>query len=517
MKNYWSLLGSSLLCMLLIACEKDEEATAPTTLLPQIEVVQNPSGHAPLTALLKIELNLAASLRLRVVGKNGAASDLVQEFNTVRQAFELPLLGLYPDYNNQVELTFLDASGASLATETINIQTEPLIADMPEISIQTAQKMAMAEGWNFVNYFGHNGESLPQRPFFFDAFGDIRWYLDYSTHDQLSELFYDYGMTRMPNGHFIFGNRNDGAIYEINMLGEIVRRYSLHDYGFHHTVIAKPNGNLLVTVTDKGRSTEEDIIMELDGETGAIDNLWDLTLSLDPQRRAWETNLADLDSDWFHANGLAFSPDDQSIIVSGRTQGTVKLDDNNRVVWIVAPHRGWESPRNSEDLQQYLLQPLDANGDPILDPQVLEGVSNHPDFEWPWYQHSPALTANGNLLLFDNGDNRNYGNAGKYSRAVEYEINEIDKTIRQVWAYGKERGEETYSRVVSGIGSLDEKDNILFAPGAIDYNGETYGKVIEIDRQSGQRLFEATIRAPQTLWIISFHNVHRLPIYPDTL
>jgi len=107
--------------------------------------------------------------------------------------------------------------------------------------------------------------------------------------------------------------------------------------------------------------------------------------------------------DWFHGNGLAYDQENDAIIVSGRYQGTVKLTRNNELIWILAPHRGWKRAGDGTDLKTKLLQPLDANGDPITDLRVVSGYSDHSDFAWPWNQHSPKLTPQGTLFVFDNG------------------------------------------------------------------------------------------------------------------
>ena len=119
---------------------------------------------------------------------------------------------------------------------------------------------------------------------------------------------------------------------------------------------------------------------------------------------------------------------------------------------------------------------------------------------------------NGNLMVFDNGDNRNYTNAGPYSRAVEYEIDEVNKTIKQVWSYGKERGEAAYARIVSKVSYLADKNAVLFTPGSAVRSGVAAGKVIEVDYNTETVLFEATVFPPNSVFNISFHNVQRIPV-----
>lgn len=111
-----------------------------------------------------------------------------------------------------------------------------------------------------VSYFGHNGSLFPQRPFIFDSFGEIRWYLNFRTHPQLNQLFYDDGIERLANGNFYFGSGGgafggaaDNTIYEIDLFGNVLNKWEMPNYGFHHEVKEKPNGNFLVTVNKLGQ------------------------------------------------------------------------------------------------------------------------------------------------------------------------------------------------------------------------------------------------------------------------
>ena len=47
------------------------------------------------------------------------------------------------------------------------------------------------------------------------------------------------------------------------------------------------------------------------------------------------------------------------------------------------------------------------------------------------HQHSISLLPNGNILMFDNGNMRKH----QYSRTVEYQIDELNKTATKVWEY----------------------------------------------------------------------------------
>ncbi|MDH4045338.1 MAG: aryl-sulfate sulfotransferase [Gemmatimonadota bacterium] len=498
--------------VVLAACEAAPVETTPD-FLTALTITPDPSGHAPLTAEATLTTSRPVQVELIVVGRD-STEEWRHDLGTVSGQARLPILGLYPSRTNTVTLRFSDPGGAFLADVSRSVATPAPLRDLPAVTIDAATPAAMTPGMNLVSYFGHDGQFLPQRPFIFDAEGRIRWYLDFNGHPTLASLFYDNGVQRLANGNLYFGDGSTGRIIELDMLGRIVRTWALSGYGFHHQVLELPSGNFLVTVNQAGAPTVEDRLIELDRQSGAVAREWDLTQSLDATRRAWPTDLADLNVDWFHANGVAYDPRDGGIIVSGRTQGTVKLTPDNAVVWILAPHRGWGTAGDGTDLTTRLLQPLDAAGQPITDPAVLDGTANHPDFEWAWYQHCPLLLDDGTLLLFDNGDNRNYTGQQRYSRAVAYRIDETAMTVRQLWQYGAERGAETYSRIVSAVDYHAAEDNLVLMPGAAGSGAGAYGKVVEIDYSTRAVVFEATITPPTAPFGITFHRVKRLSLYP---
>jgi len=353
-----------------------------------------------------------------------------------------------------------------------------------------------------------------------DAFGKVRWILDYTNHPVLSEFQYEVGIERLQNGNFYLGESRTDAIYEIDVYGEIINSWNLAPYEFHHNVQEKSDGNFLLTANVgnsihlNGGLTEKDQIIEIDREGSGIVNIWDLKESLNEYRTVWGASIGANPIDWAHGNAVIFDESDNTIIVSCQRQGLIKLDNENNVVWILAPHREWNMNRRGENLNDYLLTPLDVASNPITDENILNGYENHPDFEWNWYQHSPKLMTNGNIMLFDNGNIRNYTDAEKYSRAVEYEINTNEKTVRQVWQYGKERGLETFASLVSDVDYLPHTNNVLFSPGykTENGNGAKGGKIVELDYLTKEVVFEARLSGFSSF---QFHRTERLSLYPD--
>lgn len=500
------------LLLLMMACKKESPPQpGPGTTINIIKenITVNPSGYNPLSASIELELDKAAKINLTVLGQKGVDSDLNHAFNNLKATHNVPILGLYAGIDNTVKLTFLDESNTELESKVYTIKTAPLIADLPEIKIDVPYMGPKRNGFTLVSYFGHNGQNVPLRPFMFDQFGDIRWYLDYSEHPRLKNLFYDVGIEKLQNGNYYFGDGATDKIYEVDPFGLIVKTWDLPGFEHHHQVYEKPNGNFLVTVNKQGINTVEDHILEIDRQFNVITRVWDLRQSLDYNR----TSLTNNRSDWIHVNSIAYDEADNTIILSGRTQGVVKLTADNEVVWILGNHKGWGNAGNGVDLKAKLLKPLDANDQEIVDPEILIGTKAHPDFDWNWYQHATKLMPNGHILLFDNGEGRHFANELHYSRAVEYAIDKANRTVKEIWSYGKERGTDTHSRIVSDVDFLEDANRIVFSPGALNNGGKEYGKVVEIDYANRQVLFEATITPPISFFSITFHRTERVKLY----
>jgi arylsulfate sulfotransferase len=488
----------------------------------------NPYGYTPLSALVSFTTEKAGNTVIIVKGKHGAFTDVVHRFNDAGLTHSIPVIGMYADYANTVLLRVVNSNGDTLAKSTVVIQTQSLPADMPvSITANDFDTTAVEPGLTLVSNFSTFGvPNRPTIPYFVDDYGDIRWVLDYSSNPELSTMFFDDGIARLRNGNFYFGDTKSSKIYEVDLLGKILNTWSMPGYSFHHNVQEKPDGNFLVTVNKTGSIntegiiTSEDHVIEINRQSGAITTVWDLKESLDEHRTA----LTNDKTDWIHINSVKYDSTDNTIVVSGRTQGLIKLDYNNNVKWILGAHIGWGKNRRGEDLNQFLLTPLDASGNPITDTAVINGWIRTPDFEWNWYQHCNIALPNGDIMIFDNGTARipyapdgstSNSAPGKYSRAVEFKIDETNRTVQQIWEYGKERGQECYASFISSVQYLPEKNHILFAPGLNTLNTNGHGgKIVEIDYATKQVVAEISVN---TVNAAAFHRAYRISAYPDNM
>lgn len=478
----------------------------------------NPYGYTPLSALVRFSTEVAGRTFIRVRGKHGSITNVEHVFADPGLHHAVPVVGLYADYANTVDIRVLSETGDTLAQTTLTIQTGALPPNMPQaITPAPFDEAKVAPGLILVSNFSTLGTGSPSTPYFVDAYGDIRWVLDYRSHELLKTLSYDDGIDRLRNGNFFFGDINTSGIYEVDLLGRVVKNWPLPGYVFHHNVSEKPDGNFLITVSKPGSTrtdgtpTIEDYVIELDRTTGRVLTEWDLKQSLDEYRTAQPQTFGV--GDWFHGNSVIYDSTDHTIVVSGRHQGVVKLDYNNRPKWILAAHRGWTRNRRGEDLNPFLLKPIDARGAAITDTAVINGSAVTADFEWNWYQHSNIYLPNGDLMVFDNGDVREFvADANKYSRAVAYKIDPVKMTVGQTWAYGKERGGATFSSIVSSVQFITPANHVLFGPGYRVPNADGQGgKIVEIEAGSRAVVSELSITSANG-W--GFHRAKKMSAYP---
>ncbi len=497
------------------------------SLITNLEV--NPSGYNPLAAQAVMNLPVLGHIKLIVHSKEGAKTpDVEHLFSSIEKGQTIPILGLYANYTNQVTLIYTDKEGHERASSTIEVKTGSIkdIFLPQNLRVVTVDVSRMEPGMTLVNSPGQSDEDTSV-PYMFDADGEIRWVLDWRNHPELKHIGFHCGLKRMQNGNYLAGDVNNGQIVEVDLLGNLVNRWETNDWGFafHHEVSEASDGSILIAATKNDAKLADnsnvrilDHIAELNPHTGMITQLWDLTEVLDSARitfsvvpDGYESNtMAQSKSNWCHNNGVTGTADG-SVLCSCRWQGLVKFSRSGKLKWVIAPHNVW-----GKAYEKYLLTPLDKNGEPITDPEVLNGTKVHPDFDWGWGVHCPVELPNGHVMCFDNGFSRFYNlesSAERYSRAVEYEVDEQRMTVRQVWEYGKERGSSCFSTQVSGVQYLEQTNNRLFCPGINNPLSNGYGgRVIEINAQTGEVVFEVEV---QTSGSPAFHRANRISLYPE--
>jgi hypothetical protein len=245
----------------------------------------------------------------------------------------------------------------------------------------------------------------------------------------------------------------------------------------HHGIQALPSGNFLVqgaqtkaidnyytseTDPKAPRKRQEKVVgdelIEFQPD-GKIVWRWNTFDYLDPFRIGYATfdgywNKRGFSNtvDWTHSNAHLYNPQDNSILLSLRHQDAViKIDRaSSEIKWIFAANeRGWPVA-----LQKKLLK-FDSNTRP------------------PYHQHGLSFTPEGNLLLFNNGGyhalpfDPTLPPSQLESRASEYQIDEKNFTVKEVWSSDIANEAKILSMAMGSTEMLPETGHILVGFGGL--------------------------------------------------
>lgn len=362
-----------------------------------------------------------------------------------------------------------------------------------------------------------------------DTQGEFRWWLEpQAIYDGINYDIADRGYamgffpTKSGTYTFVQGQR----WIEMNLAGRIVAKHPLPPgyIDLSHASWEMPNGNILLRAAKyryhrpDGQIVQSvrDFIIEVDRSGNVIDE-WDLNTILDPTRDALIKNLdlgavcmnVDLDAqgkavgaeplapfgdaagvgtgrNWAHVNSVAYDESDDSIIISARHQGVMKIGRDKEVKWILAPSEGWKN-----GLEKKLLKPVDKDGRPLKCSSTGDCEGG---FDFTYTQHAawPRASKNGTIVVFDNGQVRHYEQPAlpemNYSRVVEYKIDPKTMTVKQTWAYGKDRGYESFAPITSNAAYQADKDTMFGFYGSVglfDQTKGTIGRLQEVDYKTG--------------------------------
>jgi arylsulfate sulfotransferase len=517
-------IATRVLLVLLAAFLGASPAPTPETVLSpkDVRVIVNPYGIAPLSAVLVIAAGAGIKesavhrVDVSVSGADGwkrswtlpyGTPAYMADFDTpdlpgVRVADTVvPVLGLQPDAVSRVAVRIHEDEAGRVFTYSLPIEArvrtdpgDPFRDGFPPVRVSAANRRRMEPGMTLISFsMGDHGRFVT-RPFAIDSRGTMRWLLRL---DRLGN--WASPVEPLQNGNLAFGRGE--FVYEYTMLGRRVHAWDIGRYGYtqHHDVVeitsGPHRGDLLVAVDRIKADTVEDFVIEIDRH-GALVDTWDLRQVMDVSR----DDLLRNSKDWLHMNAVVYDPRDDSIIVSGRNQGIVKVNRDHHLVWIMAPHQGWGRADPGSDggnTADYLLTATAPDGHPYP-PAVQMGHANVEGgrvFDWPWGQHAIELLDNGNLFLFDNGFHRLFQDRrGGFSRAVEYRVDQRGRSLSQVWQYGADRGDDYYSSIISDVDSLPATRNRLVTSGSIrDSSNGAHAYVTELTYPRGEVVFEARL------------------------
>ncbi|MFH5781347.1 aryl-sulfate sulfotransferase [Heyndrickxia oleronia] len=461
-------------------------------------IIKDPYNVAPLTALVMFKTKEKTKITITVEGKD-TESTITKTISDFKTEHEIPIIGLYADYNNTVKIKS-EAEDGTVKTKELRIETESLPEDFLQNEVVKANKEKMEDGLTFIeSSFGYG--------YAVDNNGDVRWFSSLPIHATFK---------RLKNGNVLYVTKKDkqyNEILEMDMLGKLSNAYTIQPQTYtnsdviHHDLIEMPNGNLLATVNSDEKYIE-DVIVEIDRQTGEVAHTIDLKDIL-PENFYMEydgPSGEDGEVDWFHLNAIVYDESDDSLIISGRHQDTVmKIDySTSKIKWILADHEDWPN-----SYKKFLL------------------TENGKDFKYNAGQHAPMILPDQDnnsdtldILLFDNNNVISRGNkteSQKYSRAVQYRINEKTRTVKEVWSYGESRGKDFFSSIVGNAVYQNSTGNRLITSGYIlGENDSAESRVVEVTNDSNANVvFELKITGFEQGSHRQVYRAWRGSLYPD--
>lgn len=220
----------------------------------------------PLSAVISFYTEEETAVTATIFGKTKQAS-ITHTFPKAREHV-LPILGLYSDYTNRVELRTYRGTSHIVEIPVPNVFED----GSPLESMDTTPEYLQ----DHCIFLSPAGSELATA---YDYAGDIRWCLNI-------KCVFD--MKRLKNGHVLMGTDRlvhmpyyMSGMYETSLCGKIYHEYRLPG-GSHHDAFEMPDGNLLCLTEDLTSPTVEDMCVLLDRETGEIIKTWDYKTFLQP-------------------------------------------------------------------------------------------------------------------------------------------------------------------------------------------------------------------------------------------
>lgn len=447
------------------------------------KIILNPYEISPLTALVIFETNDSTSITVTIKGKD-ENSTITNTFSP-RKVHILPIYGLYADTDNEVIIKY------GKKEKTLHIKTDKLPDDFSKAEDVYSNKDELGNELYFVTP-SSNGYTAA-----YDVNGDVRWYLTEKFIWDIKKL--DNGNLLLSSNRLINPPYYMTGLAEMDLLGKIYYEYSLPG-GYHHDVFEMENGNFLVASDDFESGRVEDYVVEIDRNTGEIVKKIDLKkiLPVDSGNNVYTT-----DYDWFHNNAVWYDKNTNSITLSGRHKdAVVNINyDTLELNWILGDKSNW-----NKKYHKHFFEKDD-------------------DTEWQWAQHAAMILPNGNVFLFDNGNNRSKTKKNaisaedNYSRGVIYDINTSNMKVKQVWEYGKELGSDFYSPYISDVDYIEDNHYIVHSGGTSYKDGKVQNEPAGLTDVDKLKSTTVEIKNDEVIYKLTLptntYRVEKLALYDD--
>jgi hypothetical protein len=328
--------------------------------------------------------------------------------NVQTGAIILPVYGLYDGYANVVNLTyrFLDGSSKQAnITITTAAFNDPCGYEHPTY-LQRRNRDALSYDYILVK-----GRCSSFPPAIMDTDGALRW-VGTAGHSSFVTTFFD-NAVYLAGGTKLYRNELDGAVTLLNDYSSLGVTFLYHNID---------RGKFGIILDADTTTHLESMNIEVDA-SGRVLKRWDLAAIISAAMVAGGDDPSQFvfprPTDWFHNNGVAYNRADDSLIVSSRENFLICLDySTGAIKWILGdPTKKWYQ---FPSLRRFAL---------TLAPGSLPPIG----------QHSPSITYDQGVMVFDNGQNSTFqsppGARRFYASPRKYIVDLATKIATEVWNY----------------------------------------------------------------------------------
>jgi arylsulfate sulfotransferase len=335
--------------------------------------------------------------------------------NVAASSITVPVFGLYAsvqDHINTVDITITTTTGSQgLSTTITTAPWQDATGGLYTTGLNrlVPRNNSVSLGYS---YFLIKGVAPGMNPVIMDTDGQVRWVGTTS--------FANTPSSAMVGNSFFIGSGS--SLYREDLSGNVslIRNYrsSGITYIQHHNMDPDPHGLLLeVNTTTDNEATVVEVTT-----TGRIITTFDLATIISAAMKAGHDNPAGFVSpmnDWFHLNSATYWPQRNEIVVSSRENFVMGIGyTSHKIDWILGdPTKAWHRYRS---LRAFAFTLAKGSLPPVG-------------------QHSISITPQGQLLLFDDGDQSSFeypaGVQRTSSAPRQYQLNFRTHRASVTWQY----------------------------------------------------------------------------------
>jgi hypothetical protein len=445
------LLGA----MTFLGCEHRLSAPEPPALIPEIITTDiQPNPNNVLSAIVNVRARNATTIAVEY-GTDSKFQHSTPAFRMDQDNIQIPVLGLPANTTLLARVVATSTSGQQTKGEAFTFTTPAPPNDLPALSVLTNQ--SPHSGFVMLGFTGSSANSANSYALMLDTSGRVVWY------QQFQAPVVDF--QKQPNGNYTVYSSLHGApshFYELDRLGNVLREFAASEgrtTGVHELRLSEGGYSLYglefrtMDLSALGGRVEASVrgnVIEYH-RMNQSPLFWRTLDHLDVSEAMPDLNLQGAEVNPWHCNAIDIDRDGHVLVSFRNSDMIVKINSQTGgIIWRLGGKKN-----------QFTF---------IDDP--LHGFS---------HQHGVRRLANGNIILFDNGNLH----SPPASRAVEYALDENAKTARLVWEY---RHEPPLFGSALGFAQRLPNGNTL-----INYG--TARRIIEVD-QAGTKVWEVTNDEP---------------------